>query len=267
MLWIFLVAMCAVVILLLLFQDKLIYHPRHYPADPAGYPGITAVQYRTAQGRQQAYYLAPAAGGVPRRLWVAFCGNASLAFDWVGFLEPLENKEDGFLLIEYPGYGACQGAPSPQTIEDSSEAAFRTLADVLKTKPAELDGNMNLICVSIGCGAGLDFAVHHPVKRVILIAPFTSLRDMARRQVGWPLCLVLRHNFDNRARLRELAARPDSPQVTIFHGDDDTTIPHAMGSELAGMFPAMIRFETVRGAGHNTITSMARQQILAAMRE
>jgi pimeloyl-ACP methyl ester carboxylesterase len=85
--------------------------------------------------------------------------------------------------------------------------------------------------------------------------------------VGWPLCWLLLHNYDNRARLGELAARPRPPRVVIFHGDDDQSIPVAMGRELAAMFPGMIAFHEVPGAGHNTILSAARRQIFAAMRE
>jgi pimeloyl-ACP methyl ester carboxylesterase len=198
---------------------------------------------------------------------VAFAGNGSLALDWVNFLDPPENTGDGFLLIEYPGYGASEGTPSPESIEGSAEGAFQALAKSLKVEPAVLEGNLDLICQSIGCATGLNFAVHHPIKRIILIAPFTSLRDMARRMVGWPLCWLLRHNFDNRARLRELAARLNPPQVTILHGDADNTVPFAMGRELARMFPGMIRFEVTHGAGHNSILTIGQSQILAAMRE
>ena len=79
--------MIVVVLLLLLFQDRMIYHPRPYAEDPAGrYPGIVALQYQTGQGRQQAYYMPPAQGALPGRLWVVFPGNASRALDWVNFL-------------------------------------------------------------------------------------------------------------------------------------------------------------------------------------
>ena len=140
------------------------------------------------------------------------------------------------MLIDYPGYGACQGSPSPKAIEDSAEGAFRALAQSLKVEPGAIESNLDLICQSIGCATGLNFAVHHPVRRIILLAPFTSLRDMARRMVGWPLCWLLHHNFDNRARLRELAARAQPPQVTILHGDADMTVPTSMGPNWRGCF-------------------------------
>jgi len=272
----------AVIFLLLLFQNLLIYHPRPYGFDAsARYHFLVPLPYTTAQGRQEAWYFPPSRlpAQPPRHLWVVFSGNGSLALDWVGFLDPLANQtvvdlfptvpdpRDGFLLIDYPGYGNCQGHPSPATIQASTEAAFTALAESLHTQPGVLEKDLNVLCVSIGCGAGLNFAVRHPVDRIVLLAPFTSLRDMAQRTVGWPLCWVLLHNFDNRARLRELAARPNPPRVLILHGDADSLVPIAMGRQLASMFPGMIMFHAVPGAGHNTVVSEARSQILSAMRD
>ena len=89
----------------------------------------------------------------------------------------------------------------------------------------------------------------------------------SRARVGWPLCWLLAHNYDNQARLRELASRPHPPRVTIFHGSEDEVIPVFMGRQLASMFPRMITFHEVPGAGHNTILFDSRSQIFAAMGE
>ncbi len=263
-------AALAISILLLLFQRELIYHPRPYEAGAeARNPALVPLDYSTAQGRQRAFYLPPsgAPGQPPRHLWVAFAGNGSLALDWLDFLGPPPDPRDGCLLIDYPGYGDCQGAASPRAIEESAEAAFASLAQSLHTQPSALEANLNLVCISLGCAAGLNFAVHHPVDRIVLLAPFTSMRAMARRVVGWPLCWLLMHNFDNGARLGELAARPHPPRVTIFHGDDDQTVPETMGRQLAAMYPAMITFHEVPGAGHNTVLSDSRERIIDIMRE
>jgi pimeloyl-ACP methyl ester carboxylesterase len=259
----------AVVFLLLFFQNRLIYHPRRYTVDAATrYPSVVPLSYTTAQGRQQAFYLPPRLppADPPSRLWVIFPGNGSLALDWVNFLDPPPDPRAGFLLIDYPGYGNCQGSPSPASIQASAEAAFACLAQSLPTQPSVLEQNVNLLCHSIGCATGLNFAVRHPVNRILLLAPFTSLRDMAQRTVGWPLCWLLLHNFDNRLRLRELAARRHPPRVLILHGDDDRLVPVSMGRQLASMFPGMITFQDVPGADHNTILYETRSQVFAAMR-
>jgi pimeloyl-ACP methyl ester carboxylesterase len=264
---IFLAVAMTLVFFLIFFQSKLIYHPRPYSFPPAeADPALVLLPYTTSQGRQQAYYLPP--GEPPRRrLWVLFGGNGSLALDWVEFLRRRPDPHDGFLMIDYPGYGECRGAASPKAIEESAEAAFAHLAQSLNIEPAALDRNMGVMGLSLGCAAGLNFAVRHPVSQVILLAPFTSMHDMARRTVGWPLCLLLMHNYDNRARVRELAARPRPPRMDIFHGDEDRTIPIAMGRELAAIAPRMITFHDVHGAGHNTVVSKAKEEVRGIMGE
>lgn len=264
---VFIVTVLAIVMLLLFFQHKLIYHPRRYSVDSGlRNPALVALSYTTSQGRQKSFYLPPRTLPL-RRLWVLFPGNGSLALDWLGYLDPPADSRDGYLLIEYPGYGDCEGFASPGAIQESAEGAFASLAQSLQTKPAELEGKLNLLCLSIGCATGLNFAVRHPIGQVILVAPFTTMRAMARRVVGWPLCYVLMHNFDNRARLNELAVRPEPPRVNIFHGEDDEVVPFSMGRELAGMHPGMITFHGVPGATHNTVLFDAKAEIFGLMKQ
>lgn len=261
------------VCLLFFGQHKLIWFPRHYGDHYQMMLPKSAVElnYRTSQGAQCAFYLPPKAPHradappAPARVWVLFCGNGSVALDWLDLVTADPNKSDGFLLFDYPGYGKCEGSAEPENIRESSEKALAELAAYLKMQPADLDSKLNVLAHSIGCGAGLELATRHHAQRVILAAPFTSLRDMARRSVGWPLCWLLRHNFDNRARLAELAARPSPPRVVIFHGSDDALIPSKMGRSLASEFPKMITFHEVAGAEHNTITYEAEAGIFEAM--
>jgi len=259
-------ATLGVTALLFVGQHSMIYHPRQYGA---GDVRESTLAYTTSEGRQIAYYIPPDTGGeqAPERLWVMFSGNASLALDWLDFVKRYPGHHDGFLLVDYPGYGSCDGSATPQNIEESAEAAFDQLAQRLHTTRAALDGKLGAVGHSLGCAAALNFAVKHPVDRLVLIAPFTSLRDMAQRTVGWPLCWLLRHNFDNRARLAELAARGHPPRATIFHGAADEVIPTQMGSELAAEFPRMIAFREVPAATHNMVVILARDQIFSAMQK
>lgn len=252
-------------------QHKLIWYPRAYGAAyKLELPkNAHELHYTTGQGKQCAFYLPAASGSAsgPERIWVLFCGNGSVALDWTDFVRGDPHKGDGFLLIDYPGYGLCEGSAEPASIEESADKALAALAAHLEMKPEELASKLNILGHSIGAAAALQFAAHHPARRVILLSPFTSLRDMGRRVVGWPLCWLVRHNFDNRARLRDLAAQSPQPRVTIFHGAEDDFIPPEMSRSLAAMHPEMITFHEVPGAGHDTIISVAETQIYSAMND
>ena len=271
------VSVCAVLGTILLFailligcQRRLIYFPRRYDRNYARMlpKGTVELTFQTSGGRQTAFYLPPQSGreGLPPAVWLFFGGNAACALDWLDWLESPPLPEPGWLLIEYPGYGLCEGKPSAKNILESTESAVDRLAEHLHVERSAFEPRLCLLGHSIGAAAALQFAARHPVRRVILISPFTSLRDMARRVVGWPLCNLLWDRYDNRARLSELAARAPRPSLAIFHGQADEIVPVKMGRELAGMGRDWIAYQEIAGADHNLILMVAEQQVFAAMR-
>jgi len=256
------------VVALLVFQDALIYMPRQYATgDLAQHvpPRTTTLEYQTDQGEQTAFYVAPKADGEAEWIWLLFCGNASVALDWKDFVETYPDQHTAFLLVDYPGYGRCAGAPSPARIQAGSEAAFVALAATLGQSVEELEKRTAVLGHSLGAAAACQFAARHAVTRVVLVSPFTELRAMARRSVGWPLCWLLRGNFDNRARLAEITTRAAAPPVVIVHGDEDEVIPVAMGRTLAAELGNRCRYLEIAGADHNGIFGIAEAQIWSAM--
>jgi len=260
-----------IVLFLLLYQRKMMYFPSSYERiELNSLPeGGVLLAYETSQGKQTAFYLPPsdAPAKPPETLWVLFNGNAARALDWLDVIEKVKTPHAAFLLVDYPGYGACEGKPSRAAIRESTEKAYEALAKHLGVDTATLDTRVNVLAFSIGTGAGMDFAAARPVRRVILLAPFTSALDMARRTVGWPLCYLLIDRFDNRARLAELAARSDPPRVDIYHGRNDDIIPFAMSGDLAAQFPNLVTFHPVPGADHNFLLMAVESQLVTQLAE
>src|SRR4051812_16691341 len=91
-------------------QHSMVYHPRPYDQSYAyAFPANgVEINYTVATAKCCAYYL-PATAPLPKRLWIAFCGNGSLALDWTTILREYWAKDDAFLLIDYPGYGKNGG--------------------------------------------------------------------------------------------------------------------------------------------------------------
>ncbi len=246
-------------------QHSFIYHPRTYAPgfERVLPPGAVALRYTTVAGNQVAFYIPPRSGAVPPpRVWVMFSGNASVALDWLDVVGMSRNESDGFLLIDYPGYGASEGVAAIATTRGSAEKAVATLAEQLKISEADLSSRLCALGLSLGAAAALDFAAHKSAQRIILIAPFTTLREVAARLFSKPASYLLIENYDNRSRVEELANRAPAPQITIFHGSADTLIPSDMGRQLAASAPASARFIPVQGATHDTIVSDALPQII-----
>jgi pimeloyl-ACP methyl ester carboxylesterase len=236
-------------------QSRLIYHPRRYA--PAMWeripPGIVPLRYATGQGAQVSFYKPPRAGGEPERLWMVTAGNADVALAWLDLLDQAPDERAGFLVIDYPGYGFSEGSCTPGRILEACEGAVAALGGHLRLAPAEMQRRLAVLGHSLGAAAALQYAAKHPVRRVVVLAPFTAMADMADHLLFWPMGCFVWHRFDNRARLAEILARDPPPPVDLWHGTMDETIPVAMGRELAEAHPGRVVLHLLPAGDHDNV--------------
>ena len=98
-----------------LFQERFIYFPVRYSTaelEEARTLGVQEIRFRTSQGSQVAFFC-PTSETIPQRLWLVFGGNADVALGWLGLVRSVSGSRTAFLLIDYPGYGTCEGQPNP----------------------------------------------------------------------------------------------------------------------------------------------------------
>jgi uncharacterized protein len=248
-------------------QHSMVYHPRPYGAGYAQALPANGeeISYTLPFGKQTAFYISPRSSGrSPVRLWVAFCGNGSLALDWTTILAGYPNSHDAFLLVDYPGYGKCEGYATIASMRASSDAALTTLTKRLALSEEEMESRLCTIGHSLGSAVAIDFGSRHRVQRVVAIAPFTTLREEAARIISGPLSHLLIESYDNRAGIAEIRKRNPEAKIAIFHGTNDDVIPVRMGRDIAQKFP-FIDFFSVEGANHVTVLSYAHDQIIRWM--
>lgn len=238
-------------------QGSSLYFPRVYPGgfEERLPETVRPLRYDTGEGTQVAFYVPPrnsVGGAEPETLWVLFHGNAATALSWLPYIRTFPDEKAGFLLVDYPGYGACEGSPSRPGIIENGDGALGALARSLEIPKESLQTDLATLGFSLGSAAAMEFAVRHPVRRVVLLAPFTSITDMAERRFGF-LGHAAVDRFDSMARLEELAQREDPPSVRIVHGTSDEVIPFTMGEELAEAHPELARLTPVEGSGHNDL--------------
>lgn len=243
----------AAVAMLFFQQHSLLYHPRPYDSThPVLLPAdAVELRYGTGAGQQTAFYLPRGAErNPPARLWVAFGGNASLALEWLGLIARDPDPSNAYLLVDYPGYGKSEGRATIAANRAAADGALEALANHLGVEKSELEPRLNIIGHSFGAAVALDFAVRHRPRRIVLVAPFSTLREEGALVVGEWLSYLLVENYDNRVRLKELSERSELPRIAIFHGTKDDIIPIAMGRDLAAAHPAMVQFFPVAGGDH-----------------
>jgi uncharacterized protein len=242
------VVLIALLWLAIWVQRRFIYFPRRYSSldlKEARTAGVQEIRFRTSQGNQTAFFWRKEQSETaPHALWLLFAGNGSVALDWLPLIVDSHEPRTGFLLIDYPGYGNCQGKPGPQT-------RWRF-------------GALRALGHSLGGAAALQFAAKHTVHKIVVISTFTTMDAMVRATIGITLGPFLQHPFDNVRSLEAILSLNPVPEICIFHGEADGLVPVRMGRALAQLDPNRIKFVSIPEADHNELIEEALRTVLRA---
>lgn len=227
-------------------------------------PGNLRLEFTTDQGRQVAYYLPPPTNPAnpPPHLAILYPGIGSVALGWLRFIKPEEAPDTGWLMIDYPGRGESGGKMDPADLYQNSEGAMAALARHFGA--GQITAELALLGHSFGSGAALQFAARRPVKRIVLVAPFDTLRRAVALK-SWLLALILPSQIDNRELVGNLLRTPDPPTITIFHGENDRTLPVRMGRNLRDVAPDRINYREFPDDSHVGILTTRHDLILDAL--
>jgi uncharacterized protein len=174
---------------------------------------------------------------------VHFHGNGEQLSNLMELGQALRARGVGFMAVEYPGYGSNPGHPSEQGLYRAAEVALADLRALgVGPEATVLSGR------SLGGGVAVEMARRGHGARLVLLAPFTSVVEMASRTFSFlPTRLLVRDPFDNAAKAPGVHV-----PVLIFHGAQDEVIPVEMGQRLGRLFPRAT-METIPGARHNDL--------------
>lgn len=171
----------------------------------------------TPDARVEAFYLpaASASAATPAPLLVVAHGNAELIDHFLPLMTDFTSHGLGVLLIEYPGFGRSEGAPTEASVSETFVAAF----DQVTARP-EVDATRVVgLGRSLGGGAVCALARQRDLAALVLSSTFTSVRAFAG-QYFLPAFAVL-DPFDNQAALADFAG-----PVLLFHGEQDDVVPY-----------------------------------------
>ena len=175
-------------------QEKLIFRPDARPLGevPADLAAVRFRQarLRTRDGLELAFWAAAPLPGMPTLL--LFHGTAGNAADRAPPLAPFAAAGYGVVLAEYRGYADNPGLPSEAGFLRDARAYLGWVAATWQDPSPILCGE------SIGSGVAVRMAMEHPVRAVVLDAPYTSVADLAAAMYRWlparsPTASSLRH--------------------------------------------------------------------------
>ena len=200
------IAYSAMLFLVWLFGDRLIYFP-NYPGRMSGdwQPEGLVVQdiwLRTADGVKLHSWWIPAEEA--QFAFLVFHGNAGNIANRTALYYFLHDLAANILAVEYRGYGRSEGQPSENGLYQDAAAVWEYAVHNrgISSKRVIVFG------ASMGTAVAVDLAAKRDVAGIVLVAPFASSGAVARRV--YPFLpgsgSVLRSKFDTAAKLTHVRA-------------------------------------------------------------
>ncbi len=236
-------AYVAIVVVLKLFEDALVYHPTPDTVQWLPPPADARdVMLTSADGAAIHSWWLPCPGATGALLYLhGNAGNLSQRRDTVVRLR--DTLGLSVHIIDYPGFGKSPGTPSEQACYRAADAAYDWLVAERKIDPAAIV----LFGKSLGGGVATHLAIRRDHRVLCLVKTYTSLPDVGSHLYPWlPVRLLMRNRFDSLSRIAD-CHRP----VFVAHGTADELIPFALGQRLYDAANEPKQFLAMRGHAHN----------------
>lgn len=256
------IAIVAVVGLIMVFEDSLIYFPTKYPD---GYwevgevpsregdvvPKIEDCNFATSDGVMlHGWYCTPHLKSkgvlVPvstemTLLWFhGNAGNISYRYEMIRELMRLPVR---VFIIDYRGYGKSDGKPTERGLYLDARAAWDYLVD----KRHEAPERIIIFGKSLGGAPAVDLATQVEPAGLIVQSGFTSAGDMAAAVLPFLPRMLLRTKLDSLSKIAQVAC----PKLFI-HSQADEIVPYELGRRLYDAAPEPKQFYDVEGSPHNS---------------
>jgi uncharacterized protein len=210
------------------------------PAE-AGFPDVEEHILTTADGEKIIVWHVPAKPGRPVILY--FHGNGDYLAGFFPRFHDFIADGTGVVAPAYRGYSGSSGSPSEEGLIADAVAAYGF---------ANARYNPDRIVAwgfSLGSGVAVALAAGHPVSKLILEAPYSSIADVAASAFPiFPVRLLIKDAFRSDLRI----ARVRTP-LLFMHGARDATIPIVFGERLFALANEPKQFVRFPDGGHNDL--------------
>ena len=231
-------------LLIFVFQRKLIYLPEKYSLDAQNEMATKLGLKVWPQKNDYRGFVNSKELGHYKGTILVFHGNAGSAIDRFYYFDALEKLGFRVIIAEYPGYGARHGEPSEkELIADGLQTA--QLAVEQFSEPLYLWGE------SLGGGvvSGIIKTGEVPVKGIILLMPFDNLPNVAHSHYWLFLGKWLtREKYNNVENLQNYEGK-----ISVILADKDKIIPNKLTLKLFNSLPNQKKLWSLANASHNDL--------------
>lgn len=176
------------------------------------------------------------------QLLIYFHGNSEDIGQNIFFIHNIREVFNmSILAIEYPGYGFFTHeikndkvnpkkklkCTSQQIIHNGHVVMRHILKGVEHGGLGYKAENIYFFGRSIGTGPACLFAKHYFPRGLILVSPYTTIRNVAQHMVSKALCFIVAQHFNNLEAIKEIAC-----PIIMVHGKRDKLIPSSHSEQL-----------------------------------
>jgi fermentation-respiration switch protein FrsA (DUF1100 family) len=191
------------------------------------------------------------------RTVVLFHGNGETMGGRPALVDSLRERGLGVVLAEYPGYGLARGSGPP-----SEAGLYRAASATLDALERQGIGpsRVALVGISLGTGVAAEMASRGRGATLVLVSPFTSITEMARRTLPLlPAAWLCPDRYDTLSKSTQIHV-----PTLVVHGDEDEVVPFAMGKQVAAAIPGAT-LHVVHGGHHNDLFLGWRDELVEAI--
>jgi fermentation-respiration switch protein FrsA (DUF1100 family) len=240
-------AYVGVLLVLLAFENSLVYHPVRAAEEWLSPPNarVQDVELSAVDGTPIHAWWCPPADWQPGQGAALYAhGNAgNLSHRGESAASWQAEVGTAVLLFDYPGYGKSRGRPSEAGCYAAADAAYDWLTQVKGVEASDVI----LYGGSLGGAVAVDLASRRPHRALVLVSTFTAMPDVGQQLYPWlPVRWLMRNRFDSLAKIH----RCRQP-VFVAHGTRDGLISFSHGRRLFEAANEPKEFYAMEGRGHN----------------
>jgi len=195
---------------------------------------------KTYDGQTLDGYLFKTADKQSKGLIFILHGNAGNVQRWSRSVVNYANLGYDAFVLDYPGYGKSTGKLHSL---DQLFKGVQTAYDSLKHYYPE--NRITILGYSIGTGPAAWLAANNHPTKLLLLAPYYSLDDLAFRDYPFLPDFILKYQINTYQYIQHVSA-----PVTIFHGDEDEVVYYGSSLKLKPYLKKGDTLITLKGQKH-----------------